>query len=379
MSIAPYDVRQGNFVGAGVNTVTRSGTNRITGSFYHRTRNEDFVGTEAAGLPFNPGTFTTKNTGFWVGGPFIRNRLFGFSSFEKQDDTPSAVDLRRQPGRRAGPGQHDPGDRLRPEHAERVPLAAASATRPGRYENISKKTPAKPFLIKGDYNLNTSNKVTFRYSQLGSSTDVNLSSSASLGFGRPTFSQQLPQLPELELHDSREHQVGHRRVELDLRVEHVEQPDRRLHQAGREPRRRRHAVPVRRHPRRRGHRLHGLRLRAVHAEQRAALQHLPAPGQLHQVRQEAHPDVRRRGREVPVGERVLPRQAERLRLQLAGRLLHRRQRLPGQPEPHGVADLAAPLPGPLHEHPGPREAAAAARGAATRAATCRTSSGRSRT
>ena len=87
MSVAPYDVRQGNFVGAGVNTVTRSGTNRITGSFYYRYRDDGYVGTEAAGLPFNPGTFTTKNTGFWVGGPFIKNRLFGFTSFEKQEDT----------------------------------------------------------------------------------------------------------------------------------------------------------------------------------------------------------------------------------------------------------------------------------------------------
>src|SRR6266540_720386 len=69
VSVAPYDVRQGNFVGAGVNTVTRSGSNNFTGSFYRRMRNESFVGTEAAGLTFNPGTFTTYNTGVWAGGP----------------------------------------------------------------------------------------------------------------------------------------------------------------------------------------------------------------------------------------------------------------------------------------------------------------------
>jgi len=36
VSIAPYDVRQGNFVGASVDTITRSGTNSLRGSVYHR-------------------------------------------------------------------------------------------------------------------------------------------------------------------------------------------------------------------------------------------------------------------------------------------------------------------------------------------------------
>ncbi len=45
VNIAPYDVRQGNFVGASVNTVTRSGGNQIRGSVYRRFRNEGMVGT----------------------------------------------------------------------------------------------------------------------------------------------------------------------------------------------------------------------------------------------------------------------------------------------------------------------------------------------
>jgi hypothetical protein len=186
VSIAPYDVRQGNFVGAGVNTVTRSGTNRISGSFYHRYRNEDFVGTKAAGLAFNPGTFTTKTTGFWVGGPFIKNRLFGFTSFEKQEDARPLSTFVANPG--GAPAQ---GNTTRVLAADLNALSSFLSQRfsyeTGPFENISRNTPAKPFLIKGDYNLNPSNKVTFRYSQLTSSTDVNLSSSSSLGFGRQTL------------------------------------------------------------------------------------------------------------------------------------------------------------------------------------------------
>jgi hypothetical protein len=186
VSIAPYDVRQGNFVGAGVNTVTRSGSNMLTGSFYYRTRSDSFVGTEAAGQAFNPGTFTTHVTGGWVGGPFIKNKLFGFGSFEKQDDTRPLSTFVANPGG----GAQAVGNTTRVLASDLNAISQLLSSKfsydTGPYQGISKKTPGKPFLVKGDYNLNNSNKVTFRYNQLDSSTDVNLSGSGSLGFGRLT-------------------------------------------------------------------------------------------------------------------------------------------------------------------------------------------------
>src|SRR5215213_359266 len=86
VSIAPYDLRQGNFVGAAVDTVTRSGTNALRVSTYYRFRNQDFVGTEARGLVFNPGTFETKQKGVWAGAPIIKNKLFVFGNFEDERD-----------------------------------------------------------------------------------------------------------------------------------------------------------------------------------------------------------------------------------------------------------------------------------------------------
>ena len=84
VAVAPYDVRQGNFTGAGVNTVTRSGTNQFTGSAYYRTRNQSYIGKEADGqdLTKTVGTFDTTVKGGWIGGPIVKNKLFAFGNYE---------------------------------------------------------------------------------------------------------------------------------------------------------------------------------------------------------------------------------------------------------------------------------------------------------
>lgn len=187
VSVAPFDVRQGNFVGAGVNTVTRSGTNSLSGSFYYRYRDEGYVGKKAGANTFNPGTFKTTDIGEWVGGPIIKSKLFFFESYEKQEDTRPLTTYLANPGGVAAGGNIT---RVLASDLNAISsfLSQNFKYDTGPYEGISKKTPGKPFLMKFDYNINGANKVTFRYNQLDSVTPVNLSSSSSLGNGRQTFS-----------------------------------------------------------------------------------------------------------------------------------------------------------------------------------------------
>ena len=56
----------------------------------------------------------------------------------------------------------------------------------GPFDNISKKTPGKPWMLKFDYNINATNKISCRYNQLNSSTDVAQNGSGALGVTRRT-------------------------------------------------------------------------------------------------------------------------------------------------------------------------------------------------
>jgi hypothetical protein len=143
VSVAPYDVRQGNFVGAGINTVTRSGTNTLRASVYRRFRNESFVGTEAKGLPFNPGVFNTHNTGVWAGGPIVKNKIFAFGSYEKQQETRPLSTFRANLG-----GEPVAGSVTRVLASDLTNLSSLLSSKfqydTGPFENIDKLIPGKP-------------------------------------------------------------------------------------------------------------------------------------------------------------------------------------------------------------------------------------------
>ena len=82
--ISPYDVRQTNFIGGGVNAITKSGTNTFKGSAYVYHRNENMRGNMVAGQEVAGARDKDRSTtyGFTLGGPIIKNKLFFFVNAE---------------------------------------------------------------------------------------------------------------------------------------------------------------------------------------------------------------------------------------------------------------------------------------------------------
>jgi Carboxypeptidase regulatory-like domain len=205
INVAPYDVRQGNFTGAGINTVTKSGTNAYHGSGYYNWNNQKFIGTETGKLPFNPGTSKYKLWGLTVGGPlpffnfgehngpaFIsgRDKLFFFLSYEQEETSSPAHNFTACPAATNSPGCGT-GSVSRISGADLDALSSFLSSRfgyeTGPYQGYNFATPAKKFLFRTDYNINDKNRMTLRYLSLDSSTDRPVSTSNSgntAGFGR---------------------------------------------------------------------------------------------------------------------------------------------------------------------------------------------------
>jgi len=180
VNVAPFDVRQGNFVGANINTVTRSGTNQLRGSFGYFRRNQDLVGKEAGDQKFDPGVFNQRNIGGWLSGPIIPNKLFFFANIEDEPLTQPGTTFRANTG-----SETVAGNITRVKASDLDALSTFLKTNfdydTGPYTGYNNETPVRRYLGKLDFNLNENNKFVLRYSQLNSRSDILESNSNSLG------------------------------------------------------------------------------------------------------------------------------------------------------------------------------------------------------
>ncbi len=182
VNIAPYDVRQGNFIGAGINTVTKSGTNQFSGSAYYDWRHAGLVGTKAKEVNVPIGKFNYNLLGARLGGPIIQDKLFFFLSFEDDKNTLPGTTFRANLG-----GEPVAGNVTRVLASDLDALSTYLKSKfgyeTGPYQGYDFSIPSTRFLAKLDFNLDEKNKISVRYTQLDSKTDVLLSNSSSLGFG----------------------------------------------------------------------------------------------------------------------------------------------------------------------------------------------------
>ena len=82
--VSPFDVRQTNFIGGGINAITKSGTNSFKGSAYIYHQNENLRGDAIDGEQISGARDKDRKTtyGFTLGGPIIKDKLFFFVNGE---------------------------------------------------------------------------------------------------------------------------------------------------------------------------------------------------------------------------------------------------------------------------------------------------------
>ena len=182
VNIAPYDVRQANFVGAAVNMVTKSGTNEFKSSAYYQTRNHAFVGNKAAGSTFDPGTFHFNLGGINLSGPLVKDKLFYFVSFEKENyRRPATTFIANDGTMNAG------GNVTRVLKSDLDELSNFLSTNfgynTGAYDGYDFNTEATRFIVKLDYNVDIKNKISVRYNHLDSKSDQFIANHNVLGNG----------------------------------------------------------------------------------------------------------------------------------------------------------------------------------------------------
>ncbi|MDP3393565.1 TonB-dependent receptor domain-containing protein [Sediminibacterium sp.] len=184
VNIAPFDVRQSGFTGAGINAVTKSGTNTLKGTFYGLYRNQDYNGTNVGDVKL-PAQVKSSNKiyGATLGGAIIKNKLFFFGSYENEERSQPGITFSPRGGSGAGNVSNTSVDSLN-KFANH--LRTAYGYDPGSFDNFPNfSTKNTKILAKIDWNINNNHKLTLKYSDLTSFNDQQLNGSSVPN--NPTF------------------------------------------------------------------------------------------------------------------------------------------------------------------------------------------------
>ena len=162
VNISNYDVTQQGYTGANINAVTKSGTNEFKGSVYHVFRDDQLSGDRFFRRPdryVTPTPFDDTTTGFTLGGPIIKDKLFFFASYEELTSSRNAPTFGP-----IGAGLSDVG--ITPAQISAAQAAAtAKGFDIGTFSVTNTPLSVKDTLLKLDWNISDKHRANVRYSK----------------------------------------------------------------------------------------------------------------------------------------------------------------------------------------------------------------------
>ncbi len=161
--VAPFDVRQTNFIGGGINAITKSGTNSFKGSAYTYLTNQNMRGNQIDTVEFDLPEESRKIYGVTLGGPIIKNKLFFFVNGEFELRPGQVVTWR--PSDNGVANTQLMLSRASKSDMELVKqhLIDNYGYDPGSYNSYPADESNRKLLARIDWNINDANKLSIRY------------------------------------------------------------------------------------------------------------------------------------------------------------------------------------------------------------------------
>jgi len=185
VNTSPFDVKNGGFIGGGINSVSRSGTNTYSGSVYQYFKNKDWQGYDVNGAPYTitvpKQDYSYDLKGFTASGAIIKNKLFLFVNGEQEATTTPGTTWSASTA--SNPAN---GSTISAANADSLNkladfLKSKYNYDPGAYQGYSYVSSSKRLTMKLDWNIDANNTFTFKYNYLKSASQIPPSNSGSVG------------------------------------------------------------------------------------------------------------------------------------------------------------------------------------------------------
>jgi hypothetical protein len=162
--IAPFDVRQTNFIGGGINAITKSGTNTFRGSAYSYFNNQNMRGNKLGDVDFGERDKESRRIyGATLGGPIIKNKLYFFVNGEYELRPGQVVSWRPSEDGNANTDLMLSRTSASDMQRVRQHLIDNYGYDPGSYSDYPADESNRKLLARIDWNINNANKLSVRY------------------------------------------------------------------------------------------------------------------------------------------------------------------------------------------------------------------------